>query len=105
MGKVIPPDIERPKKHERYGETIHDLLDNMVKQYYDTALQADAVRTLQAPGSLENPVPVNIQPIPILQADGTVKYVLPTQQPTPIAEADGSSRYVSGWGTDIYGRQ
>ena len=105
MGRVIPPDIERPKKHERYGEIIHDLVDNMAKQYYDAAWQADAVQTLQAPGSLENPVPVNIQPIPILQADGTIKYVLPTQQPIPIAEADGSSRYVPGWGTDIYGRQ
>ena len=106
MSRVIPPDIERPKTFGyKYGEITHDLVDNMAKQYYDAAWQADAVQTLQAPGSLENPVPVNIQPIPILQADGTVKYVLPTQQPIPIAEADGSSRYVPGWGTDIYGRQ
>ena len=98
MGRVNPPDIERPKTFGyKYGE--------ITKQYYDAAWQADAVQALQAPGSLENPVPVNIQPIPILQADGTVKYVLPTQQPIPIAEADGSSRYVPGWGTDIYGRQ
>ena len=104
MGRVIPPDIERPKKYGRYGEITHDLVDNITKQYYDTAPQADAVQALQAPGSFEQPISI-LQPIPILQADGTVKYVLPTQQPTPIAEADGSSRYVSGWGTDIYGRQ
>lgn len=109
MGRVIPPDIKRPKKHERYGEIIHDLVDNMAQYYYDTAPQANAVQTLQAPVILNplDPRPAidTIQPIPILQSDGTVKYVLPTQQPIPIAEADGSSRYVPGWGTDIYGRQ
>ena len=107
MGKVIPPDIKRPKKHGRYGEIIHDLVDNMAKRYYDTAPQADAVRTRQDPVILNplDPRPAidTIQPIPIFQSDGTVKYVLPTQQFIPTPEA--KSRYVPEWGTDIYGRQ
>ena len=107
MGKVILPDIKRPKKHGRYGEIIHDLVDNMAKQYYDTAPQANAVQTLQAPVILNplDPRPAidTIQPIPILQLDGTIKYVLPTQQTIPTPEA--KSRFVLGWGTDIYGRQ
>lgn len=100
MGRVIPPDIKRPKK---YGEIINDL----VEQYYNTAPQANAVQTLQAPVILNPLVPRpaidTIQPIPILQSDGTIKYVLPTQQPIPTPEA--KSRFVLGWGTDIYGRQ
>ena len=107
MGRVIPPDIQRPKKHERYGEIMHDLVGNMTNQYYDTAPQADAVQTLQAPVILNplDPRPAidTIQPIPILQSDGTVKYILPTQQSIPTPEA--KSRFVLGWGTDIYGRQ
>ena len=102
MGRVISPDIKRPKK---YGEIINDLDE----QYYNTAPQANAVQTLQVPVILNplDPRPAidTIHPIPIFQSDGTVKYVLPTQQPTPIAEADGTSRFVLGLGTDIYGRQ
>ena len=100
MGRVIPPDIKRPKK---YGEIINDLSE----QYYNTAPRADAVQTLQAPVILNplDPRPAidTIQPIPIFQSDGTVKYVLPTQQFIPTPEA--KSRYVPEWGTDIYGRQ
>lgn len=107
MGRVIPPDIQRPKKHERYGEIMHDLVGNMTNQYYDTAPPADAVQTLQAPVILNplDPRPAidTIQPIPILQSDGTVKYVLPTQQSIPTPEA--KSKFALGWGTDIYGRQ
>ena len=49
MGRVNPPDIGRPKKHGCYGEIIHDLVDNMVKQYHDIAPQVDTVQTLQTP--------------------------------------------------------
>jgi len=107
MGKVKAVEIKRPKKHGHYGEITHDLVDNMVKQYYDTVPQVDAVQTLQAPVILNplDPRPTidTIQPIPIFQSDGTVKYVLPTQQSIPTPEA--KSRFVLGWGTDIYGRQ
>lgn len=86
MATVNPPDIRRSKKYYgRNGEIIHDLDDNMAERYYyDTAPQVYGVQTIQSP-VIPNPLVPQpaidiVQPIPILQSDGTVKYVLPTQQ-------------------------
>ena len=107
MARVKPSHIERPKKLGRCGENIHDLDDNMAKQYYDTAPQADAVQTSQEP-VIPNPlVPrpaigtIN-HPMTILQSDGTDKYLLlPTQQTIYAEAADGSSKYVPVWASDV----
>ena len=83
MARVKPSVIERPKKHGRNGEIIHDLDDNIERYYYDTALQVYGVQTIQSP-VIPNPLVSQpaidiVQPIPILQSDRTVKHVLPTQ--------------------------
>ena len=82
MATVNPPDIERPKKYGRCGEIIHDLDNNMAE--HSTAPQVYGVHTSQTPviPNPLNPRPAidTVQPMSILQSDGTVKYVLPTQQ-------------------------
>ena len=84
MARVKPSHIERPKKLGRIRETIHELDDNIAKQY-STAPQVYGVQTSQVPVILNplDPRPAIdiIHPMSILQSDGTVKHVLPTQQP------------------------
>ena len=84
MATVNPLDIERPKKYGRCGEIIYDSDDNMTE--YSTAQKIYGVHTDQVPVILNplDPRPAIgtiIQPMSILQSDGTVKHVLPTQQP------------------------
>ena len=82
MATVNPPGIGRPKKYGRCGEIIRDSDDNMTE--YSTALKIYGVHTDQLPVILNplDPRPAIdiIQPMSILQSDGTVKHVLPTQQ-------------------------
>lgn len=82
MTTVNPPDIKRSKKYGRYGEIIRDSDDNMTE--HSTAPRVYGVQTSQVPVILNplDPRPAIdiVQPIPILQSDGTVKHVLPTQQ-------------------------
>lgn len=84
MATVNPPYIERPKKYGRCGEIIYDLGDNMAKKEYDNAPKVYGVQTSQVPVILNplDPRPAIdiIHPMSILQSDGTVKHVLPTQQ-------------------------
>ena len=82
MATVNPPGIERFKKYGRYGEIIRDSDDNMTE--HSIAPQVYGVQTSQVPVILNplDPRPAidTVQPMSILQSDGTVKHVLPTQQ-------------------------
>ena len=83
MATVNPPDIERPKKYGRCGEIIYDLDNNMAE--HSTAPQVYGVHTDQIP-VIPNPLNPRlaidtVQPMSIVQSDGTVKYMNSTQQP------------------------